>query len=120
MDKKEKKPKIPSDWKRARAEVIDHFVQACYKPVNEGGYRVTIIQWRPDTAVSAETPFGQYCGFAHCLMQDEYDAKYGMLLAFRRAGSRYWRDLVGDREDWDREIERIGVDEWLNRVKGAS
>ena len=117
---KEKKPKIPSDWKRARAEVINWFVRRCNTPTSKGGYPTTIIQWKPDTAVNVETALGGYAGFSHCLRQDEYDADYGVWLAFRRAGSRYWRDLVYAREDWDREIERIGVDEWLNRVKGAS
>ena len=117
---KDKKPKIPSDWKRARAEVIDHFVQKCYKPTIDGGYQTATVQWRPHTAVSVETQFGQYCGFTQCLMQDEYDPGYGILLAFRRAGSRYWRAVAGDRETWDQEIDRIGVDEWLNRVKGAT
>ncbi len=117
---KDKKPKIPSDWKRARSKVIEYVVQMCYKPVSEGGYPRTVIQTEPNTAVMAETPFGNFTGFTHCLAQDKFDAGYGQLLAFQRAGSQLWRELTGNRLHWNQEIDRIGVDEWLNRVKGAT
>lgn len=120
MDKKEKKPKIPSDWKRARGEIIDHFVRKCRKSIKKGGYLVTIIQEDPNTAIRAATSRDTYTGFSKCLASDEFDPLYGILLAFQRAGADYWRGLAGDRESWYREVALIGIDEWLNRAKGAS